>query len=207
MSETMRRAKRTTEEIPRPMRDLILQLPLLNVTPSLEIDYPAADAALLAQVAHTAETAMHVVQLELSAVGQLLVRAAPVVEAGEISGDSIEALGWLMSELGDFSATAFALASVCRRFTSDYAPYQSRHVPGRALKTFADGRPWPFHRRVADIRKTAVFGTHPFQRHNLRAAFIFAKQFHKTTVSETGFVLAIGTSTKESNNEKCRSPA
>lgn len=130
MSETMRRTKRSAEEIPRPMRDLILQLPLLNVTPSLEIDYPAADAALLVQVADNAETAMHVVQLGLSAVGQLLVRAAPEVEAGEISGDSIEALGWLMSELGDFSATAFALASACRRFTSDYAPYQSQHVPG-----------------------------------------------------------------------------
>lgn len=130
MAETITRAKRNTEETPRPMRDLILQLPLLNVTPSLEIDYPAADAALLVQVADNAETAMHVVQLGLSVVGQLLVRAAPEVEAGEISGNSIEALGWLMSELGDFSATAFALASACRRFTSDYAPYQSRHVPG-----------------------------------------------------------------------------
>lgn len=130
MAETITRPKRNAEETPRPMRDLILQLPLLNVTPSLEIDYPAADAALLVQVADNAESAMHVVQLGLSAVGQLLVRAAPEVEAGEISGNSIEALGWLMSELGDFSATAFALASACRRFTSDYAPYQSRHVPG-----------------------------------------------------------------------------
>lgn len=129
MAEAMMRTKRSEEEIPRPMRDFILQLPLLNVTPSLEIDYPAADAELLVQIADNAETAMHVVQLGLSAVGQLLVRAAPEVEAGEISKDSIEALGWLMSELGDFSATAFALASACRRFTSDYAPYQSRHVP------------------------------------------------------------------------------
>lgn len=130
MTETTKHARQSGNQIPRPMRDLILQLPLLNVTPTLEIDYPAADAALLVQVADNAETAMHVVQLGLSAVGQLLVRAAPEVEAGEISGDSIEALGWLMSELGDFSATAFALASACRRFTTDYAPYQVRQVPG-----------------------------------------------------------------------------
>ena len=130
MAETITRAKRNAEETPRPMRDLILQLPLLNVTPSLEIDYPAADTELLAQIADNAETALHVVQLGLSAVGQLLVRAAPEVEAGEISKDSIEALGWLMSELGDFSATAFALASACRRFTSNFTPYQSRYVPG-----------------------------------------------------------------------------
>ena len=130
MTETMKRVRRTGDEVPRPMRDLILQLPLLNVTPTLEIDYPAADAALLVQVADNAETAMHVVQLGLSAVGQLLVRAAPEVETGEISGDAIEALGWLMSELGEFSATAFALASACRRFTHDYSPYQSRPVTG-----------------------------------------------------------------------------
>lgn len=130
MSETIKRTRRTNQEIPQPMRDLILQLPLLNVTSSLEIDYPAADADLLVQVADNAETAMHVVQLGLSVVGQLLVRAAPEVEAGEISGDSIAALGWLMSELGAFSATAFALASACRHFTSDYAPFESRRVPG-----------------------------------------------------------------------------
>ena len=130
MTETMKRVRRTGDEVPRPMRDLILQLPLLNVTSTLEIDYPAADAALLVQVADNAETAMRVVQLGLSAVGQLLVRAAPEVETGEISGDAIEALGWLMSELGEFSATAFALASACRRFTHDYAPYQSRPVTG-----------------------------------------------------------------------------
>ena len=130
MTETMKRVRRTGDEVPRPMRDLILQLPLLNVTPTLEIDYPAADAALLVQVADNAETAMRVVQLGLSAVGQLLVRAAPEVEAGEISGDAIEALGWLMSELGEFSATAFALAAACRRFTTGYAHYQSKPVSG-----------------------------------------------------------------------------
>ena len=130
MTETMKRVRRTGDEVPRPMRDLILQLPLLNVTPTLEIDYPAADAALLVQVADNAETAMHVVQLGLSAVGRLVVRGAAEVESGEISGDAIEALGWLMSELGEFSATAFALASACRRFTRASAPYQSRPVAG-----------------------------------------------------------------------------
>ena len=130
MSETIKRIRRTGQDIPRPMRDLILQLPLLNVTQALEIDYQAADPALLAQVADNAETAMHVVQLGLSAVGQLLVRAAPEVETGEISGDSIEALGWLMSELNVFSATAFKLASACRHITTGYVPYQSKPVSG-----------------------------------------------------------------------------
>ena len=38
MTETMKRVRRTGDEVPRPMRDLILQLPLLNVTSTLEID-------------------------------------------------------------------------------------------------------------------------------------------------------------------------
>ena len=122
MTETMKRVRRTGDEVPRPMRDLILQLPLLNVTPTLEIDYPAADAALLVQVADNAETAMHVVQLGLSAVGQLLVRAAPEVETGEISGDAIESLGWLMAELGELAGCCFALAASCREHLADAAP-------------------------------------------------------------------------------------
>lgn len=34
----------------RPMRDLLLLLPLLQVTPAMEIDFAAADAALLMQI-------------------------------------------------------------------------------------------------------------------------------------------------------------
>lgn len=59
------------------------------------------------QIAENAEVAMNTIHLGLSAVGQILARAAPEVETGEISGDATEALGWLLAELGDFAATAF----------------------------------------------------------------------------------------------------
>ena len=111
-----------------PMRDLLLQLPLLPAKTGESIEYEAADAALLVQIADNAETAMNTIHLGLSAVGHLLAYAAPEVETGEISGDAAEALGWLMAELGTFAATAFCLSAACRRHTADFAPAKPRAV-------------------------------------------------------------------------------
>lgn len=115
------------------MRDLLLQLPLLTARPGETIQYEEADAFLLVQIAENAEVAMNTIHLGLSAVGQILARAAPEVETGEISGDATEALGWLLAELGDFAATAFCLSAACRRHTADFAP--------PAPRTIASARP------------------------------------------------------------------
>jgi len=112
----------------RPMRDLLLQLPLLAARPGETIQYEEADAFLLVQIAENAEVAMNTIHLGLSAVGQILARAAPEVETGEISGDATEALGWLLAELGDFAATAFCLSAACRRHTADFAPPAPRTI-------------------------------------------------------------------------------
>jgi hypothetical protein len=112
----------------RPMRDLLLQLPLLTASPGEAIQYEEADAFLLIQIAENAEVAMNTIHLGLSAVGQILARAAPEVETGEISGDATEALGWLLAELGDFAATAFCLSAACRRHTADFAPPTPRAI-------------------------------------------------------------------------------
>lgn len=112
----------------RPMRDLLLQLPLLTAHPGEAIQYEKADAFLLVQIAENAEVAMNTIHLGLSAVGQILARAAPEVETGEISGDATEALGWLLAELGDFAATAFCLSAACRRHTADFAPPAPRTI-------------------------------------------------------------------------------
>jgi len=65
------------------MRDLLLQLPLLTARPGETIQYEEADAFLLLQIAENAEVAMNTIHLGLSAVGQILARAAPEVETGE----------------------------------------------------------------------------------------------------------------------------
>ena len=111
------------------MRDLLLQLPLLTVTTELDIDYVAADPALLVQLADNAETAMRTIHLGMSAMGQLLARSAPEIECREMSGDAVEALGWLMAELGEFAAVAHCIAVACRRHTADYSPDIIDHIP------------------------------------------------------------------------------
>ena len=59
----------TEQPSTRPMRELLLQLPLLPITPDHRIDYEAADADLLLELADKAETVMNTINLGLSAVG------------------------------------------------------------------------------------------------------------------------------------------
>lgn len=111
----------------RPMRDLLLQLPLLTASPAEVIQYEEADAVVLAQIADNAETAMNVIHLGLSAVGHILAHAAPEV-GSDIGSDTVEALGRLMEELGSFAATAFSLSAACRHHTADFSPPVHRSV-------------------------------------------------------------------------------
>lgn len=105
----------------RPMRDLLLQLPLLTANSAEVIQYEKADAVVLTQIADNAETAMNVIHLGLSAVGHILAHAAPEV-GSDIGSDTVEALGRLMEELGSFAATAFSISAACRHHTADFSP-------------------------------------------------------------------------------------
>ena len=105
----------------RPIRDLLLQLPLLPTTPDHRIDYEAADPAMLVQLAENAETVINTINMGLSAVGTILAHAASEV-GSEIGGDTIEALGWFIAETSDVSASLLSLVMACRHHTADYAP-------------------------------------------------------------------------------------
>ena len=112
----------------RPMRELLLRLPLLPTTPDHRIDYEAADPALLMQLAENAETVMNTINLGLSAVGTILAHASPEV-GSEISGYTIEALGWHIAESADAAAALLSLAHACRHYTTDYTPPQPQTAP------------------------------------------------------------------------------
>ena len=112
----------------RPMRELLLRLPLLPTTPDCRIDYEAADSALLVQLAENAETVMNTINMGLSAVGTLLAHAASEV-GSEIGGDTIEALGWFIAETSDVSAVLLSLVMACRHYTADYAPPKQQRAP------------------------------------------------------------------------------
>jgi hypothetical protein len=62
-----------------------------------------------------AEIVMAVCQNGMAALGQLLAHSSPVIEDGTVGADSVEALGWLIAELGDMTAYCLVLAAECRR--------------------------------------------------------------------------------------------
>lgn len=102
-------------EVERPMRTLVEELPRLTIGRGGDIDFSSCPAALLASVAENAETTVALMGRGLSAIGCLMAYAAVEIEDGSITSDSVEALGWLMAELGDIAAVCFVLASQCRQ--------------------------------------------------------------------------------------------
>jgi hypothetical protein len=105
-----------------PMQGLLARLPLLPLTAAQEVDFQAADPALLVSLADDAETTMNIINLGVGAIGHLLAHSAVVIEDGTIGADSVESLGFLLSEISSMSFACLLLASRCRRETADYRP-------------------------------------------------------------------------------------
>lgn len=97
-----------------PVRDLLSKLrqvqPEVTITGTTAIPH-----RLRAPMAESAETVMAVCQNGMAALGQLLAHSSPVIEDGTVGADSVEALGWLIAELGDMTAYCLVLAAECRR--------------------------------------------------------------------------------------------
>ncbi len=120
--------KPTRQSGMRPMRDLLLSLPLLVAVPGETIHYEASDADALIEIAERAEIIGNTINLGLVAIGHVMACAAPEIECGDVPGDTVEALGFLIAELSDFAAVAFTLSQACRRYTYDHAPPSKVHV-------------------------------------------------------------------------------
>lgn len=98
-----------------PVLSVLRNLPLFSTKPGGAIDFASADAHLLHQTADAADTLARCLHLGTSAVGQLMAHAAPELEDGTVSSDSVEALGWLLSALGELGAQMAMLAVHCGR--------------------------------------------------------------------------------------------
>lgn len=107
-------------EAVRPMRNILQCLPRLPMTREQEIDFPAADPAMLVALAEDAEMLMRATYCGLGAIGQLLANSAVMIEDGTISADCVEALGWFQSEVADMAHHFMGLAVHCRHHTADY---------------------------------------------------------------------------------------
>lgn len=121
--------ERKVTNVERPICDLLLLMPFLPIRDKCEIDYEAADADLLVDIARHAETILRTVHKGTSAIGELLVYVSPEIGTGEFPANTIEAIGWLLADLGDLAATAHLLIAGCQHYTSDYVPRRAKHIP------------------------------------------------------------------------------
>lgn len=110
------------EEVVRGMGNLVVQLPRLVTDANGNIDFPASAPALLVKIADNADTAVGAIQLGVASIGRLMSFAAPEIEDGTVSSDTVEALGWLLAEMGELAAALTVLGARCRRETADYEP-------------------------------------------------------------------------------------
>ncbi len=110
----------------RPMRSLLQGLTKLPVNTRLEVDYGAADRTQLVSLLDDAETTVNVIHLGIGAIGHLLAHSAVAIEDGSISSDCVEAIGFLIAELGDMAGHCMTLSAHCRRETAAAKPSQSR---------------------------------------------------------------------------------
>jgi hypothetical protein len=70
----------------RPMRGLMMLLPRLPLTDKQDVDFQAADSALLVSIAEDAEMTMNTIHYGVGAIGHLLAHSAVVIEDGTIGG-------------------------------------------------------------------------------------------------------------------------
>ena len=104
------------------LSNFLLLTPRLPLTAKGEVDYPAADPALLVQLADAADSSLLLIHIGTSAIGRLLAQAVTAAFSQEDGADNVEAIGWLVAELNDVAATAHKVSATCRRLTYDYVP-------------------------------------------------------------------------------------
>jgi hypothetical protein len=84
------------------------------------LDYAGSNPYLVKELGNHLDALVGVCFSGTRAVGQLLALASPEVEGGEVSQDTIEGLGWLLSELGDMGAWATVISQQCMAVTFDF---------------------------------------------------------------------------------------
>lgn len=97
----------------RPVRQLLADLPMLGGDDESGMS-PQDQAVLRQRIAANAATVMAVCQNGLGSLGHLLAHSSLLIEDGTVGADSVEALGWLMAEIGDLAAACAVLSSECR---------------------------------------------------------------------------------------------
>ena len=121
-------SNRMSEDGQRPMRRLFKCLPTLPLNRENEIDFQAADPALLVMLADDAQITMRVIQQGVGAIGHLLAQSGVAIEDGTIDSSTVESIGYLLAAISDLSVDCMVLACKCRRETVDYQPADASQI-------------------------------------------------------------------------------
>ena len=108
-----------------PLRIIAHLLIGLPSKPDGSVDYEAANPQSLEALRDELGTLIGVANNGVAAVGHLLALAASEISGGEISGDSIEGLGWALTLLGDAAGWATEIKLRCDQANADYSPPDS----------------------------------------------------------------------------------
>ena len=92
-----------------------------------QLEYESANPYWVRELGQHLDVIVGLCQNGSRALGHLLAIASAELEGGEISGETVEGLGWLLSELGDIGAWATVMAQSCKVATADFCP-PDRHV-------------------------------------------------------------------------------
>ena len=104
-----------------PLRIIAHLLIGLPSKPDGSVDYEAANPQSLEALREELGTLIGVANNGVAAVGHLLALAASEISGGEISGDSIEGLGWALTLLGDAAAWATEIKLRCDQANADFS--------------------------------------------------------------------------------------
>ena len=108
-----------------PLRIIAHLLIGLPSKPDGSVDYEAANPQSLEALREELATLIGVANNGVTAIGHLLALAAPEVEGGEVSGDTMEGIGWLLTLLGDSAGWATEIKLRCDQANADYSPPDS----------------------------------------------------------------------------------
>jgi hypothetical protein len=106
-----------------PSRDK--RAPAMGINSSLKVpnlDFASANPYWVLELGQHLDVIVGLCQNGSRALGHLLAVSSAELEGGEISGETVEGLGWLLSELGDIGAWATVMAQSCKAATADYCP-------------------------------------------------------------------------------------
>jgi hypothetical protein len=98
----------------RPFHDLLMVLPTV-ATKDGALDMANTSQDALRRLAECADAVMLTANSGNAAMGKLIALCAADAEDGSFGADALEAVGWLIAELGELAALSATLAAASRK--------------------------------------------------------------------------------------------